>query len=116
MAKKRRRPKLDPNRFVKQDDKSLFSFDPLRRQTFMWGAVAGATGGFFMLRPEIVWQIVGVAAVVFISNYHISKAAQRIPRWHATIISFLGVIVAMFGVIIIGTIVFAYVDAGGTGG
>jgi hypothetical protein len=111
-----KRKKLDPNRFRKEDDKGLFSFDPIRRSAFTWGLIAGGAGGLFMLQPEIVWQIVGVFAVVLISNYHINKAARRIPRWHATVISFLGVMLAMFGVIILGTIVLAYVRAGGTTG
>ena len=105
MAKKR---KVNPNRFQKQDEQSLFAFDPVHRDVLKWGAIAGASGGLFMLQEGLLWQIVGVFAVVFISNYHISRAARRIPRWHATVISFVGVMVAIFGVIIIGTIVLAY--------
>jgi hypothetical protein len=114
LAKKRR--KIDPNRFLKKDDKGVFSFDPVRRDVFKWGVFAGAVGGFLMLRPEIFWQIIGVFAVVFISNYHIAKASRRIPRWHATVVSFLGVMIAMFGVIILGTIILAYLQAGRAGG
>lgn|GEM_PF-1922278 len=115
---KRRRKKLNPNRFQKVDDNKLFSFDPVRRDAFKWGTIAGGVGGFFMLwQDSIFWPIVGVSAIVFITNYHIGKASQRIPRWHATIIAFLGVIVAMFGVIIIGTIVLAFLQyEGGTNG
>lgn len=115
MAKKKR-SKLDPNRFQQQDDGRLFSFDPIRRDLFKWGLIAGAAGGLFMMRPEILWQIVGVAAVVFISNYHINKASRRIPRWHATIIAFIGVFIAMFGVIIAGTIIISYLQAGEAAG
>jgi hypothetical protein len=114
LAKKRR--KINPNRFQTKDDKGIFSFDPIRRDVFKWGLVAGAVGGFFMLRPEIFWQIIGVFAVVFISNYHIAKAARRIPRWHATIVSFLGVIIALFGVIILGTIILTYLQGREAGG
>ena len=70
-----------------------------------------------MIRQDsIVWSIVGVAIVVFMSNYHIGKASQRIPRLHATVMSFLGVVIAMFGVIILGTIVVAYLQGGGGSG
>ena len=124
MAKKRRSKsqkksgkKLDPKRFQKQDENRLFSFDPIRRDLFKWGLIAGAAGGLFMIRQDsIVWSIVGVAIVVFMSNYHIGKASQRIPRLHATVMSFLGVVIAMFGVIILGTIVVAYLQGGGGSG
>jgi len=124
VAKKRKKksdsksgPKLDPNRFQKQDDNSLFSFDPIRRDTFKWGLFAGGTGGLFMLSTDtIIWPIVGVAFVVFVTNYHINKAARSIPRLHATVMSFLGVMVAMFGVIVIGTVVIAFLQAGGSSG
>ena len=113
---KRRRQKLNPNRFQKQDDQGLFSFDPVRREVFRWGLLAGATGGFFMLwQNSLWWPIVGVFAVVLISNYHIGKAARQIPRWHATIISFIGVFIAMFGVIILGSVILAYFQAGAAG-
>ena len=104
---------MDPNRFKKQDDKGLFSFDPVRRNLFKWGIIAGAAGGLFMLWQDWIWQIVGVFTVVLISNHHINKAAQRIPRWHATIISFLGVMVALFSVIAIGNLLTAYLQSGG---
>ena len=110
MAKRRR---LDPNRFKKQDDKGLFSFDPVRKNLFKWGIIAGAAGGLFMLSPGWIWQIVGVFTVVLISNHHINKAAQRIPRWHATIVSFLGVMLALFGVIALGNLLIAYLQTGG---
>jgi hypothetical protein len=110
LAKKRR---LNPNRFQKQDGKSLFSLDPIRRDLLKWGVVAGAGGGFLMLQEHLVWRIAGVFVVVFVSNYHISKASRRIPRWHATVLSFLGVMVAIFGVIITGTIVMAYFRSNG---
>jgi hypothetical protein len=102
LAKRRR--KLDPNRFQKQDGQGLFSFDPIRRDCLKWGAIAGAGGGFFMLSQSLLAQIAGIFVIVFVSNYHISKASRLIPRWHATIISFIGVMAAMFGVIIVGTI------------
>lgn len=105
MAKKK---KIDPNRFHKQDDKGLFTFDPIRLDVFKWGLIAGLVGGSFMLYENLLAQIVGVFIIVFISNYHISKASRRIPRWHATIISFIGVMVAMVGVIVIGTTLIAY--------
>lgn len=76
MAKKKR--KLDPNRFQQQDDKGLFSFDPIRRNTFKWGLAAGAIGGLLMVQVGTIWQILGVFAVVFISNYQIAQAAKRI--------------------------------------
>lgn len=66
-----------------------------------------------MLRSEFVWQLIGVFAVVFISNYHINKAAQRIPRWHATIVSFIGVLIGMFGVILLGSVIMVYLQTGG---
>lgn len=107
MAKRR---KLDPNRFQKKDENGMFSFDPIRRELFKWGLIAGGIGGALMLNPNIFWQIMGVLAVVFISNHHINKAARRIPRWHAVINSFLGVILAMFGVIFLGSMIIAYVQ------
>jgi len=110
LARKRR---YTPNRPQQKDDKGLLSFDPLRRNVFKWGLIAGAAGGLFMLRPEFIWQVVGVLLVVFIANYHINKAAQRISRWHATFASFLGVMIGMFGVIIIGTLIMVYFEAGG---
>jgi uncharacterized membrane protein len=110
MAKKRR---LDPNRFKKQDDNGLFSFDPIRRNLFKWGIIAGAAGGFFMLWQDWIWQIVGVFTVVLISNHHINKAAKRIPRWHATIVSFLAVMVTLFVVIALGNLMMTYLTTGG---
>ena len=110
MTKKR---KFDPNRFQQQDSSSLFSFDPIRRDVLKWGAIAGACGGFLMIQPQVVWQIIGVFIIVFGANYHISKASHRIPRWQATVISFIGVIAAMFGVIIVGTIIMAYYQPAG---
>ena len=121
MAKKRKSKskkkssgkKLDPRRFQKQDENSLFSFDPIRRDLFKWGLVAGVAGGFFMVRQDsIIWSIVGIAIVVFVSNYHISRASQKIPRVHATVMSFLGVFIGMFGTIIIGTVILAYLQGG----
>jgi len=105
MAKKR---KNNPNRFKKMDNGHLFSFDPVRREVFKWGLIAGLSGGLFMLQQKLVWQIIGIFAVVFISNHRVNKAANRIPRWHATILSFIGAAIALFGVIISGTIIFAY--------
>ncbi len=112
MAKSRK--KLNPNRFQKQDDKGLFSFDTHRRQAFKWGLVAGAAGGVFMLQPEnLILQIVGVFVIVLISNYHINKISRRIPRLHATIISFLGVILALFAMVIVSTLFLTLVQRGG---
>ena len=102
MAKKR---PLNQNRFQKESEQKLFSLDATRRNLLKWGAIAGGLGGFFMIQPAIVWQIVGVFIVVLVSNYHINRAAQRIPRWHAVVTSFAGVIVSMFSVIVIGTII-----------
>ena len=88
----------------------------MRRDVFRWGLLAGATGGFFMLwQNSIWWPIAGVFAVVFISNYRIGKAARQIPRLHATIITFIGVFIAMFGVIILGTVILAYFQVGANG-
>lgn len=112
MAKRRR---INPNRFKQQDDKGLFSFDPIRRRLFKWGMIAGAAGGFFMLRPEIVWQIVGVFIVVLISNYHINRASRQIPRWQATIISFLGAMAAIMLVVFVGTVAITYLGRGSSG-
>lgn len=103
-----KRRKLDPNRFQKTDDKGLFSFDPVRRNVLKWGLIAGAAGGFFFLYQSLIAQIVGIFVIVFVSNYHISKASHRIPRWHATIVSFIGVTIALFGVIIVGTLIIAF--------
>lgn len=110
MAKKKRR--LDPNRFQQQDDNGLFSFDPIRRNTFKWGLVAGAVGGLLMVQAGMIWQILGVFAVVFISNYHIAQAAKRIPRWHATVISLAGAMIAMFFVIAVTTLIVIYFQVG----
>lgn len=67
-----------------------------------------------MLRSTpIIWPIIGVATIVIVTNYHINKASQHIPRLHATVISFIGVLIAMFGVIIVGTVILAYLAAGG---
>lgn len=75
--------------------------------------MAGAAGGFFMVQPQLVWQIIGVFTAVLIANYSISNAARRIPRWHAAIISFIGMSLAMFGVIIVGSIIIAARSEGG---
>lgn len=67
-----------------------------------------------MIRQDsILWSIVGVAIVVFVSNYHISRASHKIPRIHATVMSFLGVFIGMFGMIIVGTIALAFFQTGG---
>lgn len=92
----------------------MLAFDPIRRDLLKWGALAGVAGGFLMIQQQVVWQIIGVFIIVFVANYHISKAARYIPRWQATVISFLGVLVAMFGVIIIGTIIIAYFQPPGS--
>lgn len=110
MAKKR---KVDPNRFQKQDQQSLFSFDPARRYVLKWGGIAGAVGGVFMLQQGLLWQIVGVFAIVFISNYHISRAARRIPRWHAAIFSFVGMMIAFLVITMAGTAMLAYLGPDG---
>jgi len=113
LAKKRKR--LNPNRFQKQDDKGLFSFDPIRRNLFMWGLIAGAAGGFFMIRQEILWQIIGVFAIVLVSNRQIEKASRVIPRWHAVVISFVGVMIALIATVFVGTIIASYFQWGGVG-
>ncbi len=113
MAKKKK--KLNPNRFQKQDDKGLLSFDPIRREVFIWGLVAGAAAGFFMIRQEILWQILGVIVIVLISNRQIEKASRRIPRWHAVIFSFVGVMIALLATVFIGTIIANYFQWGGVG-
>jgi hypothetical protein len=110
LAKKR---KFNPNRFQKKDNQGLFSFDPIRRDVLTWGAIAGVGGGLFMLQKQVIWQIVGVFIIVFISNYHISRASRRIPRWHATVLSFIGMVVAILGVIIVGTIIMTYFQSTG---
>ncbi len=116
-AKKKSSKKINPNRFQKQDGHSIFSFDPIRRDIFKWGLLTGAIGGIFMIiQNSIIWPILGVAIIVFVSNYRISKASQRIPRLHATVMSFLGIFIAMFAVIIVGTVVIAYIDAGVSNG
>jgi hypothetical protein len=108
-----KRQKFDPNRFQKKDNKSLLSFDPIRRDVLIWGIIAGTVGGFLMIQQQLVWQILGVFVVVFVANYHISKATRYIPRWQATILSFIGMSLAMFGVIVIGTIIIAYFNPAG---
>ena len=109
MAKRRRQT----HPFKQQEEKGLFSFDPARRYAFKWGLVAGLAGGIFMTRPDsILLQLIGVAVVIFVSNYHINRAVQWIPRWHATIITMLGAALGMFGMIIVGTIVLAYLQVG----
>lgn len=111
MAKRRR---MDPNRFQQQDAQGLFSLDPIRRNLLKWGLIAGAAGGIFMIQQQVVWQIIGVFTAVFISNYHISRAARHIPRWHAAVLSFIGMAVAMFAVLIAGSaIMAAYMVEGG---
>lgn len=90
------------------DNKSLFSFDPIRRDVLLWGLVAGTIGGFFMIQQQILWQLLGVFVVVFFANYQISRAARYIPRWQATALSFIGLSVAMFAVIVVGTLIIAY--------
>lgn len=113
MAKRQR--KLDPNRFQQQDSKGLFSFDPVRRNTFKWGLIAGAAGGLLMVQVGTIWQILGVLAVVLISNYQIAEATKRIPRWHATVISLVGAMIAMFGIIVLATILMVYFQFGASG-
>ncbi|MDX1520100.1 MAG: hypothetical protein R3264_00555 [Anaerolineae bacterium] len=106
MAKRR---KMNPNRFQKHDDSArLFAFDPLRQDLIKWGLVAGGLGGIFLIQQGLIWQIVGLVIIVFTTNSRINRAAERIPRWHAVINSFIGVLVAMFVVVMLGTIVLAY--------
>ena len=117
MAKKQRKTKLNPNRFQKQDEQRLFSFDPIRRYAFRGGLIAGASGGFLMLwQNSLIWSVLGVFVVVLISNYHIGVAARRIPRWHATVISTLGVFISITAVIIVGTIILTYFQIGAASG
>ena len=110
MAKKR---KLNPNRFQQQAQGGLFSFDPVRREVLLWGLIAGAVGAFFMIQAQLWWQLVGVVVVVFVSNYHIGRAARRIPRWQATVLSFAGVLAAIIVVTVVGTLVLAYLKGNG---
>jgi hypothetical protein len=110
VAKKR---KLDPNRFQQQDQGGLFSFDPVRRQVLLWGLIAGAVGAFLMIQTQLWWQILGVLVVVFVSNYHINRAARRIPRWQATALSFAGVLAALIVVSVAGTLVQVYLQGNG---
>ena len=107
MTKKR---KSDLNRFQQPENNSLFSLNPVHRNVMKWGAISGACGGFLMIQPQVLWQIIGVFIVVFVSNYHISKAARYIPRWQATIVTIISVLTAMFGVIIIGAIIMTYLQ------
>jgi hypothetical protein len=110
VAKRRR---SDPHRLQKSDQQSLFAFDPIRKGLLKWGTVAGGLGGFFMVqRASLFWQIVGVLLIVLITNYQINKAARYIPRWHAVINAFLGVFLAMFAVIIVGTIILTMLNNG----
>jgi len=107
---------MNPNRFKQQENATLFTLsDPIRRNVLIWGLIAGAAGGFFMLQQQVLWQIIGVFTAVFISNYHITRAARRIPRWHAAVLSFIGMAVAMFSVLIVGSAIIAtyMVNTGG---
>jgi uncharacterized membrane protein len=104
LTKKR---KSDLNRFQQPENNSLFSLNSAQRNVMKWGAISGVCGGFLMIQPQVLWQIIGVFIVVFVSNYHISKAARDIPRWQATVITIISVLTAMFGVIIIGAIIMA---------
>jgi len=109
MTKKQR--KLDPNRFKKEaqlDNLGLFSFDSIRRELFIKGLLVGASGSFFMLRPEFLWQMIGMGIVVMISNYHIQQATQQISRWHAIAMTFAGLILGMLTVLTIGNIMVAF--------
>jgi uncharacterized membrane protein len=101
MTKKR---KQNPNRFQKTTDQKFFTFDKIRINLFLWGMVAGAIGGFFALKSGFAWQVAGIFAMVFISNYHINKAAQQIPRWHAALYSFFGLMLALLTVAILGAL------------
>lgn len=105
MSKKK---KLDPNRFRKQDEQGLLTFDPIRRNLVKWGLIAGASGSVLMLSNHILWKIIGVALVVFIANYHVNQASQRIPRWHATILAMIGMLIGIFSVTILGSIFIYY--------
>ena len=96
MAKRRKQE----HPFKQQEEKGMFAFDPPHRYAFKWGLVAGLAGGIFMTRPDsFLLQLIGVAVVIFISNYHINRLTQWIPRWHATIITMLGAGLGMFGMI-----------------
>jgi|JFJP01.1.fsa_nt_gi hypothetical protein len=107
----KKQSKLDPNRFKKEaqlDKLGMFSFDPIRRELFIKGLLVGASGSFFMLRPEFLWQMIGMGMVVMISNYHIQQGAQRISRWHAIVMTFTGLMLGMFAVLTIGNIAVAF--------
>ena len=110
MAKRKRN--LNPNRFQKQDDKGLFSFDEIRKDLFKWGLVAGGTGGVFFIQSGFIWQIVGFLAIFFITSRQIEKAARRVPRWHAVFYCLIGTMAAMFVVIIIGNLILVYLFGG----
>lgn len=97
MSKKR--SKLDPNRFKKEpqtDDLGLFAFDPVRQDVFKWGAIAGLLGGVLTISASFMWQMIAILMVALVCNYHIGKAAQYIPRWHAVVMAFLGLMFAIF--------------------
>ncbi len=109
MTKKR---KLNPKRFQTPADQKFFTFDKIRINLFLWGMVAGAFGGFFALKSGFVWQVAGIFAMVFISNYHINKAARQIPRWHAAVFSFVGLMLALLTVAILGALAISYFGLG----
>ncbi len=113
MAKKKR--KLNPNRFQQQDEQHLFAFDPIRRELFQWGMIAGAIGGLFLAQDGFVWQIIGFLLIFFIIGHRIEKAAQQIPRWQAILLAFIGSLPAMLLVIFFSRLILVNLYGGSPG-
>ncbi len=123
MAKKRKQKpqkknikKLNPNRFQKQDEQGLFSFDPIRRDILKWGLIAGAIGGLFIIQPPLWSKILGTFIVVVIANYHTRKATRRIAPWQAIILTYIGVFIAMVSMAAIGSVILSFLQTGGGNG
>jgi len=108
----KRKRKLDPHRFVKQDEQPLFAFDPIRRELFQWGMIAGAIGGLFLSQEGFIWQILGYLIIFLIMGRRVDKAAQRIPRWHAIVITFVGTLPVMILVIFFSRLILANLGGG----
>jgi hypothetical protein len=107
--KKRR---LDPNRFQKPDEQKFLTFDMPRIRVFVWGIIAGIIGGIFALKADIAWTVVGVLIMVTLSNHHINFASRTIPRWHAVIYSFVGLMLGLVTTATIGAITISYLGWG----
>jgi hypothetical protein len=105
----RKQAKLDPNRFKKEmkieiDDLGMFSFDPIRQELFKWGLVSGIMGSLFTIRPELWAKVFGIIIIVVVCNYHIAKASHRIPRWHAVVVTFIGLLASIPIVMIVNAV------------